>query len=129
MCSHEIKMKDAGGQKVSAQPFPRAIGSHSLSPSLLVVDTTPIVSFANTTKKYPYLFEIINSINDTTESRVILQFCLTTATTNNKIQSHICAFVRYFIRANFQMCSEMALLNRNMMMMMTLAPSRAGPDH
>ena len=87
-------MKDAGGQKVSAQPFPRAIGSHSLSPSLLVVDTTPIVSFANTTKKYPYLFEIINSINDTTESRVILQFCLTTATTNN-IQSHICAFVRY----------------------------------
>ena len=28
-------MKDAGGQKVSAQPFPRAIGSHSLSPSLL----------------------------------------------------------------------------------------------
>ena len=126
MCSHEIKMKDAGGQKVSAQPFPRAIGSHSLSPSLL--HPSPLLPIPT---KYPHLFEIINSINDTTESRVILQFCLTTAATatTNKIQSHICAFVRYFIRANFEMCSEMALLNRNMMMMITLAPSRAWPGH
>ena len=119
--------KDEGCRRAKSECS--TISSSNRKSFSLSLTTTPIASFANTTKKCPHLFEIINSINDTTESRVILQFCLTTAATatTNKIQSHICAFVRYFIRANFQMCSEMSFLNRNMMMILTLAPGRAGP--
>ena len=114
MCSHEIKMKDAGGQKVSAQPFPQAIGSHSLSPSLL--HPSPLLPIP--TRNTPIYLKL--STVSMTRQRVEW-FC-----NSELIQSHICAFVRYFISANFQMCSEISFLNRNMMMMMTLAPGRAG---
>ena len=110
MCSHEIKMKDAGAKSECS-----TISSSNRKSFSLSLTTTPIASFANTTEKYPPVSTV------SMKWQRVEWFC-----NSELIQSHICAFVRYFISANFQMCSEISFLNRNMMMMITLAPGWAG---
>ena len=108
--------KDEGCRRAKSECS--TISSSNRKSFSLSLTTTPIASLANTNEKYPHLFEIINSINDTTEGRVILQFWAHT-------KSHLC------ICAIFHQC-EFSNVFWNLLLEpkhdddVTLAPGRAG---